>query len=54
MGLGNGGTILVHIGTNNAYKEGTTTSVNKYRDILKETKEARVGHIFLLVDFTSV
>ena len=42
MGRGKGGTILVHIGTNNADKEGTTTIVDKYRKLLKKTKEARV------------
>ena len=48
MGRGNGGTILVHIGTNNADKEGTTTTmVKKYRNLLKKTKEARVGQIIL-------
>ena len=29
MGRGNGGSILVHIGTNNADKEGTTAIVEK-------------------------
>ncbi len=47
MGRGNGGTILVHIGTNNADKEGTTAIVKKYRYLLKKTKEARVGQIIL-------
>ena len=47
MGRGNGGTILVHIGTNNADKEGTTAIVDKYRKLLKKTKEARVEHIIL-------
>ena len=42
-----GGTILVHIGTNNADKEGTTAIVDKYRKLLKKTKEARVGQIIL-------
>ena len=28
--MGNGGTILVHIGTNNTDKEGTTAIVKKY------------------------
>ena len=46
MGRGNGGTLLVHIGTNNAGKEGTTAIVKKYRNLLMKTKEAR--------DFTSV
>ena len=39
MGRGNGGTILVHVGTNNADKEGTTAIVEKYRDLLKKTKQ---------------
>ena len=42
-----GGTILVHIGTNNADKEGTTAIVDKYRKLLKKTKEARVEQIIL-------
>ena len=47
MGRGKGGTILVHVGTNNADKEGTTAIVDKYRKLLKKTKEARVGQIIL-------
>ena len=42
MGSGNGGTILVHIGTNNADKEGTTAILEKYRNLLKKTKQARI------------
>ena len=42
-----GGTILVHIGANNADKEGTTAIVDKYRKLLKKTKEARVEQIIL-------
>ena len=45
IGRGNGGTILVHVGTNNAAKEGTTAIVEKYRDLL--TKQARVGQIII-------
>ena len=47
MGRGNGVSILVHIGTNNADKEGTTAIVEKYRNLLKNTKQARVGRITL-------
>ena len=47
MGRGNRGSILVHVGTNNAYKEGTTAIVEKYRKLLKMTKQARVGQIIL-------
>ena len=47
MGRGNGGSILVHVGTNNADKEGTTAMVEKYRDLQKKTKQARVGQIII-------
>ena len=47
MGRGKGGSRLVHIGTNNADKEGTTAIVEKYRCLLKKTKQARVGQIIL-------
>ena len=47
MGRGNGGSIVIHIGTKNADKEGTTALVEKYRSLLKKTKQARVGHIIL-------
>ena len=47
MGRGKGGTILVHVGTNNAGKEVTTAIVDKYRNLLKKTKEARVGQVIL-------
>ena len=47
MGRGTGGSTLVHIGTNNADKEGTTAIVEKYRNLLKKTKQAKVGQIIL-------
>ena len=47
MERGNGGSILLHIGTNNADKEGTTAIVEKYRNLLKKTKQARAGQIIL-------
>ena len=47
MGTGKGGSILVLVGTNNADREGTTVIVKKYRDLLKRTKQARVGQIIL-------
>ena len=47
VGRGNGGTILVHIGTNNTDKEGTTAIVEKYRKLLKKTNQARLGQIIL-------
>ena len=54
MGRGNGGTILVHVGMNNTDKEGTTAIVEKYRKLLKKTKQARVGQIIISGIFTSV
>ena len=47
MGRGNGGTILQHVGANNADKEGTTAIVEKYKNLLKMTKQARAGQIIL-------
>ena len=47
MGRGYGGSILVPVGTNNADKEGTTAIVEKYINLLKKTKQARVGQIIL-------
>ena len=47
MGAGKGGSILVGIGTNNMDREGTTAIVKKYLNLLKRTKQARVGQIVL-------
>ena len=47
MGRGNRGSILTHIWTNNADKEGTIAILEKYRNLLKKTKQARVGQIIL-------
>ena len=47
MGRGNGGSIVVHVGTNNADKEGTTAILDKYRNLLKKTKQARFGQIII-------
>ena len=40
-GRGIGGSILVHVGTNNTDKEGTTAIVEKYRKLLKKTNQSR-------------
>ena len=48
MGRENGGSLLVHIGTNNADKEGCTAIVDKYRNPLNEKKQTMVGQIILL------
>ena len=37
----------LHVGTNNTDKEGTTAIVEKYRKLLKKTKQARLGQIIL-------
>ena len=47
MRRGYGGSILVHVGTNNADKEGITAIIEKYRNLLKKTKQARFGYIIL-------
>ena len=47
MGGGTGGAVLVHVGMNNAEKEGTSAIVGKYRRLIKTLKEARVGQIVL-------
>ena len=47
MGRGYGGSILVHIGTSNADMEGTTAILEKYRNLLKKTKQAMIGQINL-------
>ena len=47
MGRGYGGSILVHVGTNNTDKEGTTAIEEKYKNLLKKTKQARAGQIIL-------
>ena len=45
MGRENGESILVHVGTNKLDKEETTAIVEKYRNLLKKTKQSRVGHM---------
>ena len=47
MGRGIGRSIVIHIGTNNADKEGTTAIVENYRSLLKKARQPRVGHIIL-------
>ena len=47
-GGGTGGAVLVHVGTNNAEKEGTSAIVGKYRRLIKKLKDAPVGQIVLL------
>ena len=46
MGPSKGSFILVHVGTNNAYMEGTTAIVRKYRQ-LEELSKTRVEQIIM-------
>ena len=47
LGPGKGGSILLHVGTNNAEREGTTAIVKKYRQLVRTVKHARVEQIIL-------
>ena len=47
MGRVSGGSIVVHVVTNNADKEGTTAILEKYRNLPKKTTQARVGQIII-------
>ena len=44
-GRGNGGSIMIHIGTIKADEEGTTAIVEKYRNLRKMTKQARIQEL---------
>ena len=46
-GSGKGGSILVHVGTNNVEREGTTAIVTKYRLLVRTLKQTRVEQIIL-------
>ena len=47
MGSGKGGLVLVHVGTNNVEKEGTTAIVRKYRQLVRTLKQTQVKQIIL-------
>ena len=47
VGPGKGSSILVHVGTNNAGREGTTAIVRKYRRLVRRAKQTRVEQIIL-------
>ena len=44
---GQGGSILVHVGTNNADRDGTTRIVKRYRELVETLKKTRVEQIIL-------
>ena len=47
LGHGQGGSILVHVGTNNADRDGTTKIVQRYRELVETLKKTRVEQIIL-------
>ena len=47
LGHGQGGSILVHVGTNNADRDGTTRIVKRYRELVDTLKKTRVEQIIL-------
>ena len=47
VGSGKGGSVLVHVGTNNVEREGTTAIVRKYRKLTRTLKQTRVEQVIL-------
>ena len=47
VGSGKGGSVLVHVGTNNVEREGTTAIVRKYRQLVRTLKQTRVERVIL-------
>ena len=45
--VGSGGSVLVHVGTNNVEREGTTAIVRKYRQLVRTLKQTRVEQVIL-------
>ena len=45
VGLGKGGSVLIHVGTNNTEREGTTAIVRKYRNLVRTLKQTRVEQV---------
>ena len=43
VGSGKGGYVLVHVGTNNVEREGTTAIVRKYRQLVRTLKQTRLS-----------
>ena len=42
VGSGMGGSVLVHVWTNNVEKEGTTAMVRKYRNLVRTLKQTQI------------
>ena len=47
VGSGKGGSVVVHVGTNNVEREGTTAIVRKYRQLVRTPKQTRVEQVIL-------
>ena len=47
VGSGKGGSVSVHVGTNNVEREGTTAIVRKYRQLVRTLKQTRVEQVIL-------
>ena len=47
VGFGKGGSVLIHVGTNNVEREGTTAIVRKYRNLVRTLKQTRVEQAIL-------
>ena len=47
VGSGNGGSVLVRVGTNNVEREGTTAIVRKYRNLVRTLKQTRVEQVIM-------
>ena len=47
VGSDKGGSVLVHVGTNNVEREGTTAIVRKYRNLVRTLKQTRVEQVIL-------
>ena len=47
VGSGKGGSVLVHVGTNNVEREGTTTIFRKYRNLVRTLKQRMVEQVIL-------
>ena len=47
MGSGKGGSVLVHVETNNIEREGTTVIVRKYRQLVRTLRQTRVKQVIM-------
>ena len=47
LSSGKGGSVLIHVGTNNVEREGTTVIVRKYRNLVTTLKQTWVEQVIL-------